>query len=111
MTTEALTEQAFERAADETLRALDRALSDLDGVEVDLQSGILTLEFSDGVKYVVNSHRAARQIWMAAESSAWHFDYHPESSRWIAPRNGDELRATLAEVTSRKLGTPVELGR
>src|SRR3954467_14341815 len=98
MTTEALTEQDFERAADETLRALDRALSDLDGVEVDLESGILTLEFSDGARYVVNSHRAARQIWMAAESSAWHFDYHPESRRWIAAKNGDELRATIEGV-------------
>src|SRR3954467_4906292 len=110
MTTEALTEQDFERAADEALRALDRALSDLDGVEVDLESGILTLEFSDGAKYVINSHRAARQIWMAAESNAWHFDYHPGPRRWIAAKNGHELRSTLEDVTSRKLGHPVSLG-
>jgi CyaY protein len=108
---EALSEQAFERAADAALRALDGALTDLDGVEVDLESGILTLEFSDGVKYVVNSHRAARQIWMAAERSAWHFDLDPDRDVWIATKTGDELWATLEGVLSRKLGRPLELAR
>ncbi|MFS8068948.1 MAG: frataxin domain-containing protein, partial [Byssovorax sp.] len=60
MLNDALTEQKFEQRADETLRALDRALSEVDGTEVDLESGILTIEFDDGTKYVINSHRAAR---------------------------------------------------
>jgi CyaY protein len=111
MTTEALTEQEFERVADEALRALDGALTDLDGLEASLQMGILTLEFTDGTKYVVNSHRAARQIWMAAEHNAWHFDFRPESKRWVATKSGDELWAALAAVTSRKVGRPVELPR
>ncbi len=111
MTTPALTEQEFERVADEALHTLDGALTDLDGLEVSLEMGIITLEFADGTKYVVNSHRAARQIWMAAERNAWHFDYHPSSQRWIAAKNGDELWSTLAAVTSRKLGRVVELAR
>jgi CyaY protein len=111
MTTEALTEQEFERVADEALRALDKSLADVDALEVDLQMGILTLEFPDGTKYVVNSHRAAKQIWMAAERSAWHFDYLPAEKRWIASKNGDELWATIAAVTSRKLERPIDLAR
>src|SRR5271163_900201 len=107
MTSEPLTEQAFERVADEALQAIEGALSDLDGLEVSLQMGILTLEFPDDTRYVVNSHRAARQIWMAADHSAWHFDYHPEGGRWIASKNGDELGAALSAVTSRKLGRPI----
>lgn len=111
MTTEALTEQQFEKAADAALHALDRALGDLDGMEVSLQLGVLTLEFPDGVKYVINSHRAARQIWMAAERAAWHFDYHAQDQRWIAPKNGDELWAAVEAVVSRKLGREVKLER
>ena len=109
MTTQALTEQEFERAADRDLHALDDALGDLDGLEVSLQMGILALEFPDGAKYIVNSHRAARQIWMAAEQSAWHFDYLPAEKRWIASKSGDELRATIAAVLSRKLGREIHL--
>ena len=110
MNEEALSEQEFEKLADAELRALERALGDLDGLEVDLSSGILTLEFPDGLKYVVNSHRAARQIWMAAERSAWHFDFQRGASRWVASKSGDELRQALGAVVSRKLGRSVELG-
>lgn len=110
MQNEALSEAEFEREADKTLRALDRALSEIDGLEVDLESGILALEFADGLKYIINSHRAARQIWMAAERSAWHFDYLPSKERWIAGKSGEELWATLEGVLSRKLGQPLKLG-
>jgi CyaY protein len=104
-----LSERDFERAADEALHALEKALCDLDGLEVSLEMGILTLEFPDGTRYVVNSHRAARQIWMAAEHSAWHFDWKPEDGRWVAAKSGDELWAALEGVTSRKLGRALTL--
>jgi CyaY protein len=109
MTSEALTEQQFEKAADAALHALDRALGDLDGMEVSLQLGVLTIEFADGVKYVINSHRAARQIWMAAERAAWHFDYRSLDQKWIASKSGDELWAAVEAVLSRKLGRTIAL--
>jgi CyaY protein len=114
MSTEVLSEQAFEDAADKTLRAMERALGEIeDGLEVDLQSGILTLEFEDGVKYVINSHRAARQIWMAAEGSAWHFDLRADEGegRWVASKSGEELWGAVEGVVSRKLKRPVSLSR
>jgi len=106
-----LSERDFETAADLTLRKLEQALNDIGGVDADLESGILTLEFSDGVKYVINSHRAARQIWMAAESSAWHFDYSRGDDRWKASKTGDELWTLLEQVVTRKVGEPVTLPR
>ena len=60
---------------------------------------------------MVNSHRAARQIWMAAERSAWHFDYEPAQRRWVAAKSGDELWSTIASVLARKLGHAVDLGK
>jgi len=111
MSTEAFTEQEFERVADAALQALDRALGDLDGLEASLQMGILTLEFPDGVRYIINSHRAARQIWMATERNAWHFDHRAADGSWIASKSGDELWATIEAVTSRKIGRAVQLAR
>jgi CyaY protein len=101
-------EREFEKAADEELHKL---LGELEATgldfEVELQMGILTLEFPDGTKYVVNSHRAARQIWMAAEHNAWHFDR--EGARWVAKKTGDDLRGTLARTVSKKTGKSVTL--
>lgn len=104
-----ISERDFERAADEALHALERALSELHEVEADLESGILTIEFADGDKFVINSHRAARQIWMAAERSAWHFDYNRTTSRWIAAKTSDELRSTVEAALGRKLKKAVAL--
>ena len=105
-----LSEPEFERLADEELRRLVEALDEAsDEMEADLQMGVLSILFEDGTKYVVNSHRAARQIWMAADKRAWHFDYDGE--RWVAAASGDELRSTLGAVLGRKLGAPVSFER
>ena len=108
-----ITEEEYETRALPELRALVNALDalELSGVETELSSDILTLELEGGARYVINSHRAARQIWMAAERSAWHFDWHPERSAWIAKKTGDELWSTLSRILSSKLGTPVNLSR
>lgn len=106
-----ISEQDYEARAIPELRALVDALDalELSGLECELSSDILTLELSDGNRYVVNSHRAARQIWMAADRNAWHFDWDAERSSWIAKKTGDELWGTLSRVLSSKLGRPVAL--
>jgi CyaY protein len=110
MTTQQLTETEFERTADAELKRLVEAVIECsDALDPDLQSGVLSIVFEDGTKYVVNSHRAARQIWMAAERNAWHFDHDPASGTWRTVA-GDELWATVARVLGNKLGAPIALG-
>jgi CyaY protein len=107
-----LSEQQYDELAGAELRALIGALDELqdDRLEAELSSDILSIEFEDGTKYVVNSHRAARQIWMAAERSAWHFDWLPERRQWVARKTDEELWTTLSRVISSKLGRDVRLG-
>lgn len=104
-------ELTFDLAADRTLHALETSLNEIDGVEADLESGILTVEFEDGVRFVINSHRAARQIWVAAGAQAWHFDVDPSSERWTASKTGEEIWACLEEQISKKLGHRIQLER
>ncbi len=106
-----ISEQDYEARALPELRALVEALDELElsGVECELSSDILTIEVTGGSRYVVNSHRAARQIWMAAERNAWHFDWDATRSAWIAKKTGDELWGTLSRVLASKLGQPVAL--
>jgi CyaY protein len=108
---EPIDEATFDDLADGALRALERALNDVDGLEADLESGILNIEFPDGERFVVNSHRAARQIWMAARASAWHFDVDAATRRWTATKTGDELWDCLQGQIGKKLEQPFVLPR
>ncbi|HTO98787.1 MAG TPA: iron donor protein CyaY [Myxococcales bacterium] len=100
-------EKEFGRRAADALRKLDDALRDVDGVESDLAGDILTLEFEDESKFVVNSHSAAQQIWLSANLQAWHFSW--DGSGWRDTRSGAELFAELGKLVSGKLAQPVKL--
>jgi CyaY protein len=105
-------EDDFDRVARDELRHLEDALSEVDPDEVEVSSsdGVLKLDLRDGTRIVINSHRAARQIWMAAVSTAWHFD--PASSSgggWTATRTGEELRPTLAKLIQQRIGLQLAL--
>ena len=104
-------EAVFEERADQELHRLVESLIELEELDPDLASGVLTIAFEDGTRYIVNSHRAARQIWMAAERRAWHFDLDLNDGRWIAGTNGDELWSALERVLGNKLGEQVALSR
>ena len=111
MTTLVLNESDYDAVAAPELERLITSLDGLtnDSVEAELASDILTVEFADGARYVLNSHRAARQIWLSAERSAWHFDYQSDSKTWVASKTGDELWATLTRLLTAKLGEQVTL--
>jgi len=102
-------EKEFGRRAAEALQKLDDALRDVDGVESDLAGDILTLEFEDGAKFVVNSHSAAQQIWMSANMQAWHFGWDGEAQNWRDTRSRAELFSELGKLVSEKLAQPVTL--
>jgi CyaY protein len=103
-------EVTFDHAAREELRVIEDAFADIDPdqVEVSTSDGVLRLDLRDGTKIVINSHRAARQIWMAAVASAWHFDPTADGT-WIAAKTGEELRATLMRLLRDRIGLEVRV--
>ena len=103
-------EASFDRFARDELHQLENAFSDIDpdDVEVSSSEGVLRLDLRDGTRIVINSHRAARQIWMAAVSSAWHFDPQGDGA-WRAAKTGEELRPTLARLVRDRIGLTVAL--
>ncbi len=101
---------SFDQVTRDELRAIEDAFAEIDPdlVEVSTSDGVLRLDLKDGTKIVINSHRAARQIWMAAVASAWHFDPVGDGS-WRAPKSGDELRTTLVRLIRDHVGLEVSL--
>lgn len=98
-------------ARDELAYLEDRFMEvDPDDIEVSSSDGVLRLELRDGVRIVINSHRAARQIWMAAIADAWHFDYQASDGLWRTTASKPaELRATLSQLINKRLGLDVAL--
>ena len=98
----------FDRIASDELHHLEDAFANVDPDECEVQSsdGVLKLDLRDGTKIVINSHRAARQIWMAAVATAWHFDPPTDSGdgTWIAAKTSEELRSTLRRVLRERIG-------
>jgi CyaY protein len=106
-----LSEKAFRERAFPELAALIAALDELPELTAELAGDVLTIEFEDQKVYVINSHLAARQIWLAAERSAWHFDYSADEDRWVEKKSDSELWPTLERMLVAKLGHPVALAR
>ena len=99
----------FEKLADATLARVESALEEC-GLDADIrlkEGGVLEIEFDDGAKLIVNRHRPAREIWVAARSGGFHFRW--DGAAWLDSRDGGELFAALSRLASLHSGQPVQL--
>ena len=104
-----MNETEFDARAEGSLAAIVRALES-SRIDCDCEfkgDGVLELEFEDGSKIIVNRHRPAREIWVAAKSGGYHFRF--DGARWVNTRDGDELFAALSRYVSEQSGSPVVL--
>src|ERR1700704_7199288 len=104
-----LTQADFEALADAALEQIQLAL-EASGSDADVESkadGVVELTFEDGSKMVINRHRAAREIWVAARSGGFHFRW--DGAAWRDTREGTELFAALSKIVSTQSGQAVLL--
>ena len=100
---------AFTNLADRCLERTTDWLEDFDPDEVDYETsdGVITLEFEDGARFVINRQAGSSQMWYAAGARAWHYDWDAEQERWVDDRDGHELFTNVARTVSEQLGRPV----
>ena len=79
--------------------AIDTAGSDID---TEVSGGILTLEFDNGSKVIVNRQAFNREIWVAAKSGGFHFRF--DGAAWRDTRSGERLEILLARVIAEQSG-------
>jgi len=100
-----LTEQEFRLQADHALEALQRSLmplADSDGVEVELQNGVLQVIFEDPPgKFVVSPNAPVRQIWVSALSRSFKLAWSPDASAFAL--NGETLDALVTRLARQQL--------
>lgn len=101
-------ESEFHRAADEVLARIERAAEATEGIDADLEAGILTLECPDGSRIIVNRQTPNREIWVAARSGGFHFAW--KDGAWRDTRSGAELFASLGEIARAQAGEGLAFG-
>ncbi|MAF65211.1 MAG: iron donor protein CyaY [Planctomycetes bacterium] len=105
-----MSDAEFLLRADTCLETVAAWLEPFDPDEVDfaLADGVLTIEFADGTRHILNRQTAAVQMWLAAGARAWHFDWDAAASTWREGREGRELLATLAESVGSQVGRSLD---
>ncbi|MDZ4771837.1 MAG: iron donor protein CyaY [Planctomycetota bacterium] len=101
----------FSKLSDDCLARVAKFCEPFDPDELDFATtdGVVTLEFPDRVRYVLNRQAATNQMWFAAGARAWHFDYDAAKKTWVGDRDGLDLFVCIGEVVSAKLGRKVAL--
>ena len=104
-----MNESEFDKKATDTLLYIEQAIEE-SGADIDFEgaSGILTLEFADGSKIIINKQGAAKQIWVAARSGGFHYGF--VDGRWINDQSGAELMSELSRLVREQSGEDVTLG-
>lgn len=99
--------QEYLKRTDECLASVARWADGFDPDEVDASTsdGVVTLEFHDRTRFVLNRQTAASQMWFAAGARAWHFGWDEVRRAWLDDRDGHELMGRIAEAVAAKLGS------
>ena len=101
-----MNETEFHRSVDAVLARIEGAVEDVDALDVDLESGILTITCPDDSRIIVNRQTPNREIWVAARSGGFHFV--AREGEWRDTRSGDELFASLARIIESQSGSRVD---
>jgi CyaY protein len=102
-----MNESEFQGAVDAVLARVETALEREEDLEVDLESGILTITCPDGTRIIVNRQTPNREIWVAARSGGFHFRF--DGGEWRDTRSSDELFASLERVIRAQSGVAARL--
>jgi frataxin len=106
----ALTEDQFEGMAEALLGRLAEAVeaAEADGVDVELQGPVLTIEVEDRGTFVVSKHAPTRQIWLSSPiSGASHYAF--DGQAWRSTRDQTALLPRLAAELGQAAGLELDL--
>lgn len=104
-----MTETEFNQLVDDTLLKIEGGI-EASGADIEYETaaGILTLEFADGSKIIINRQGATQELWVAAKAGGFHYRW--TDGAWRNTRDGSELMAALSACVSQQAGEPVVLG-
>lgn len=105
-----MTPKEFTHKIEQALLRIEQAVED-SGADIEFENAgeILILEFGDGSKIIINRQSAVNQLWVAARSGGFHYNYDTAHERWVNDQTGAELFAELSRMASEQAGEAVVL--
>ena len=104
-----LTEARFHDLVDATQEKLEDIFDDSD-LDVDLENsaGVLTVKFETGPQLIFSRQEPLRQLWLAARSGGFHFDYDEESGKWVCEKSEELLNEMLERIVWERAGEKLD---
>ncbi|SDV51330.1 iron donor protein CyaY [Chitinasiproducens palmae] len=101
-----MTDSEYLALAEAALKEIERAIdaSDAD-IEYERSGNVLTLEFEDRSKVIVNLQAPMHEIWIAARAGGFH--YRHDGTVWRDTRSADEFFASLSRYIEQQAGESI----
>lgn len=92
-----MNDSEFQELADHLYQKIEDCI-EASGADVDYDQdgGLLTLEFENRSKLIINRQQPLHQIWLATVENGHHYDY--KAGLWIDNRSGDEFLYFLSSA-------------
>jgi CyaY protein len=101
-------ESTFHQRVDAVFAAIESAIEgDANDIDSEITGGILTLEFGNHSKVIINRQTFNREIWVAAKSGGFHFRF--DGAAWRDTRSSEQLEALLSRVIAEQGGSVMSI--
>ncbi|HEX4878335.1 MAG TPA: iron donor protein CyaY [Limnobacter sp.] len=102
-----MTDSEFHAVVDATLVQVEEYIESLvDTLDIDADSSrsgnVLTLDFEDKGKMILNSQVANHELWLAAKSGGFHYVH--QQGQWVDTRSKKAFPSHFVELLSEQLG-------
>jgi CyaY protein len=105
-------EKQYRQRVAETYKRIEAAFDavDPDVVELSRAGDVVTLQFPDGMRCLLSPQPPLKQLWVAARTNAYHFNWDEAASAWKDDQGrGIELFGYLKALVEREVGEAVTL--
>ena len=92
-----MTESEYNELAEDVFMHIEKTI-DASGADIDcnINGPVMELEFLSGAKIIINRHTIKQEIWLAAKTGGYHFEY--AQGQWFSRRENCELFNKISEL-------------
>ncbi len=106
-----MTDAEYGQRIDQTLEQLEYALDEVDDdLDYELAGGVLTVTFSNRTTMVFSRQPPVQQLWFAARSGGYHYEYDEALGDWRDTRSGEAFRPFVVAQVRAQAGVNFDWG-